>query len=78
MEEGIKKIFIVGAGTMGYGLAQAFATGGYQVSMFSRTQQTLDRASTLMKSSLETMAEAEDLAGEAFLRYMEWVCHFRG
>ena len=26
----------------------------------------------------ETMAEAEDLAGEAFLRYMEWVCHFRG
>ncbi|RUA26617.1 MAG: LLM class flavin-dependent oxidoreductase [Actinobacteria bacterium] len=26
----------------------------------------------------ETMAEAERLAGDGILRYMEWVCHFRG
>jgi len=58
MEGDVKKIFIVGAGTMGHGLAQAFAQGGYQVSLFSRTQQTLDRASALMKSSLDTMVEA--------------------
>ena len=56
------KVLVVGAGTMGHGLAQAFAQGGYQVSMFSRTQQTLDRADTLIKSSLNTMAEA-GLAG---------------
>ena len=58
MEGDIRKILIVGAGTMGHGMAQAFAQGGYQVAMFSRTQQTLDRASTLIKSSLDTMVEA--------------------
>ena len=58
MEEDIKKVFVVGAGTMGRSLAQNFARGGYQVAMFSRTQQTLDRASGLIKSSLDTMVEA--------------------
>ncbi len=58
MDGDIKKIFIVGAGTMGHGLAQVFAQGGYQVSLFSRSQETLDRANTLMKSSLNTMVEA--------------------
>jgi len=54
----MKRIGIVGAGTMGHGLAQAFAQGGYQVSLFSRTRKTLDRASALINSSLETMIEA--------------------
>ena len=53
-----KKILIVGAGTMGHGLAQSYAQGGYKVAMFSRTQQTLDRADALIKSSLNTMVEA--------------------
>ena len=26
----------------------------------------------------ETMKEAEELAGEAVLRYVRWVCHYRG
>ncbi len=54
----ITNVCVVGAGTMGHGLAQAFAQGGYQVSMFSRTQATLDRADSLIKSSLATMKEA--------------------
>jgi 3-hydroxyacyl-CoA dehydrogenase len=58
MEGDIRKICVVGAGTMGHGLAQAFAQGGYQVALFSRTQKTLDRASALINSSLETMLEA--------------------
>ena len=53
-----KKIFIVGAGTMGHGLAQVFATGGYEVTLYSRTQDTLKRAETLTRGSLETMVEA--------------------
>jgi 3-hydroxybutyryl-CoA dehydrogenase len=53
----VKKIFVVGAGTMGSGLAQAYAEAGYQVTLYSRTQQTLDKAITLAKSSLETVAE---------------------
>jgi 3-hydroxybutyryl-CoA dehydrogenase len=53
-----KKIFVVGAGTMGHGIAQVFATGGYDVSLYSRTESTLKRAETLTKVSLETMVEA--------------------
>ena len=59
MEADFKKILIVGAGTMGHGLAQVFAQAGYRVALFSRTQQTLDRAFILMKSSLDTMVEAD-------------------
>jgi len=54
----IKKIFIVGAGTMGHGLAQVFAQGGYDVSLYSRTEETLKRADTLVRGSLNTMVEA--------------------
>jgi 3-hydroxybutyryl-CoA dehydrogenase len=54
----IKKVFIVGAGTMGHGLAQMFAQNGYDVSLYSRTQKTLDRADSLIRGSLNTMIEA--------------------
>lgn len=54
----IRKVLIVGAGTMGHGMAQNFAQGGYDVTMFSRTQETLDKAAVLIKSSLDTMVEA--------------------
>ena len=57
MKEGIQKITVIGAGTMGHGIAQAFAQAGYRVSMMSRTQKTLDRALALIKGSLEAMAE---------------------
>ncbi|NLD36792.1 MAG: 3-hydroxyacyl-CoA dehydrogenase family protein [Desulfatiglans sp.] len=56
--EDIKKIAVIGAGTMGHGIAQAFAYAGYQVNMMSRTQETLDRAMSLIKASLEAMAGA--------------------
>jgi len=54
--EDIKKILIVGAGTMGHGMAQVFATEGYEVSLFSRTRETLDRASALLETSLATFS----------------------
>ena len=53
----VKKIFVVGAGTMGSGLCQAYAEAGYQVTLYSRTQKTLDQAIDLAKSSLQTAAE---------------------
>jgi len=57
MKEGIKKIAVIGAGTMGHGIAQAFAQAGYQVSMMSRTQKTLDRARSLIETSLSTLVQ---------------------
>jgi 3-hydroxybutyryl-CoA dehydrogenase len=55
--EDIRKILVVGAGTMGHGIAQSFAQEGYDVSLFSRSEQTLDRAKALIKSSLDTLAQ---------------------
>jgi 3-hydroxybutyryl-CoA dehydrogenase len=55
--EDIRKILVVGAGTMGHGIAQLFAQEGYDVSLFSRSEQTLDRAKALIKSSLDTLAQ---------------------
>ena len=51
------RILVVGAGTMGHGIAQSFAQAGYDVSLFSRTSGTLERAKSLIQSSLEAMAE---------------------
>ncbi len=42
---------------MGAGLAQVYSQAGYQVSVCSRSQQTLDKAVELTKSSLQTMAD---------------------
>jgi 3-hydroxybutyryl-CoA dehydrogenase len=57
MEE-IKNITVVGSGTMGHGIAQAFAAGGYQVCLQDTIPAALNRAETLIQSSLETMAKA--------------------
>jgi 3-hydroxybutyryl-CoA dehydrogenase len=54
-----KKILVVGSGTMGHGIAQAFAQAGYQVALVDKADQALLRASVLIKSSLATMVEAE-------------------
>lgn len=54
----IKKILIVGAGLMGHGIAQAFARGGYQVSLQDIVPQALERSTRLINSSLQTMVEA--------------------
>jgi 3-hydroxybutyryl-CoA dehydrogenase len=57
MADDIKKIAVVGAGTMGHGIAQCFAQAGYEAVIVARTQKTLDRARVLIESSLKTMAE---------------------
>jgi 3-hydroxybutyryl-CoA dehydrogenase len=59
-----KKILVVGAGTMGHGIAQAFAMGGYQVSLQDQSPQALERADILIKSSLDTMLEAGSIRKE--------------
>ncbi len=61
----VKKIFVVGAGGMGSGLAQVYAHAGYEVALYSRTQQTLDRAMMLITSGLQTFAEQDMIDGHA-------------
>lgn len=59
------KIAILGAGTMGAGIATVYAAGGYEVSLYSRTQKTLDRAAKVIAGSLAFLAEEGVLTDEA-------------
>jgi len=54
--EKVKNIAVLGAGVMGNSIALVFARYGYNVRLWSRTQQTIDRALGLIRSTLETMA----------------------
>jgi len=53
----IKKVAVLGAGTMGPGIAQTFAMANYEVSMYSRSEGTLNTAKVIVKANLETFAE---------------------
>jgi len=54
----INNILVVGAGTMGHGIAQSFAQAGYQVSLQDTNPDALERSRKLIESSLKTMIEA--------------------
>jgi 3-hydroxyacyl-CoA dehydrogenase len=56
----VKKIAVLGAGTMGPGIAQIFAIGGYPVTMWTRSEETREKAKATLLKSLVTFAE-EDL-----------------
>jgi 3-hydroxybutyryl-CoA dehydrogenase len=55
--EDVKKVAIFGAGTMGPGLAQVFATAGYDVTMYSRKAETLEKGMSVAKANLATFVE---------------------
>lgn len=53
----IKNIVVVGAGTMGNGIAQTAAIAGYEVAMTDVIPEALDRAAASIKKSVEKLAE---------------------
>lgn len=60
----IKKIAVLGAGTMGPGIAQTFAMGGYQVTMWTRSESTREKAVASLKAQLDTF-ESEGMLKES-------------
>src|SRR5512147_951520 len=60
----ISKVGVVGAGTMGNGIAQAFATSGYDVAMRDIKQEFVDRGMSTIKKSLERLASRNKITGE--------------
>ena len=55
--EDIKNVALLGAGMIGNGLALHFAQAGYQVSLYSRTQQTIDKAIESTRSNLSMLLQ---------------------
>lgn len=60
----IKKIAVLGAGTMGPGIAQTYAMGGYEVCLYDIAQASLDKAKTALRNQLETFAQEGEIAGD--------------
>src|SRR6516165_8134022 len=61
----IKKIGVVGAGTMGSGIAQAFAVSGFEVALRDIAQGALDHAKGVVKHSLERLVSKSKLEAAA-------------
>ena len=61
--EGIKKIGIVGAGTMGAGVAGIFAQFGYTVILYNRSKAGMQRALERIRSNVAPIETETDAAG---------------
>ena len=59
----IKTIGVVGAGTMGNGIAQVFAQAGFTVRLVDVAEPMLDRARRSIEKSLDKLVEKEQAAG---------------
>ena len=59
-----KKIGVVGAGTMGNGIAQAFAQAGFEVVMSDVAQAALDRAMATIAGSYDRLIKKEKMTAE--------------
>jgi len=51
----MKKIAVIGSGTMGNGIAHVFAQSGFQVSLIDIRQEALDKAISTIASNLDRM-----------------------
>lgn len=55
----MKKVAVIGAGTMGNGIAHTFAQFGYTVSLIDLSQESLDRALGTITKNLDRMVTKE-------------------
>ncbi len=61
----IKHVGVVGAGTMGNGIAQVFAMAGWEVTMTDVDQKFLDRGLATVKKFLDKLVEKGKMTAEA-------------
>ena len=60
----IKKVCVIGSGTMGSGIAQVSAQAGYETTMVDVKQEFLDRGMNMIKSSLGKFVQKEKIKQE--------------
>jgi 3-hydroxybutyryl-CoA dehydrogenase len=60
----IKKVCVIGSGTMGSGIAQVSAQAGYETTMIDVKQEFLDRGLGIIKTSLEKFVQKEEIKQE--------------
>ena len=60
----MKNIAVIGAGTMGNGIAHCFAQSGYSVNLIDLSQDALDRALVTITKNLDRMVTKEKIIEE--------------
>jgi 3-hydroxybutyryl-CoA dehydrogenase len=60
----MKKIGVIGAGTMGNGIAHVFAQKGYQVNLIDISEEALDRGIATVTKNLDRMLSKEKITQE--------------
>lgn len=55
----IKRIAVLGAGTMGPGIAQRYAMSGRNVNLYDISEEALEKAKTMLRTNLDTFIEEE-------------------
>lgn len=58
----IKNVAVIGAGTMGNGIAHVFAQFGYNVSLIDLSKESLSRAMTTVEKNLDRMVSKEKIS----------------
>jgi len=61
---GLNRLFVVGAGTMGNGIAQVAATSGYHVTIMDVIPEQLERAKSTIKKSVDRLFEKEKISAQ--------------
>jgi 3-hydroxybutyryl-CoA dehydrogenase len=64
MNMAIKKVCVVGSGTMGSGIAQVSAQAGYETTMVDVKQEFVDRGMNMIKASLAKFVQKERIKQE--------------
>ncbi|MBM4307190.1 MAG: 3-hydroxyacyl-CoA dehydrogenase, partial [Deltaproteobacteria bacterium] len=55
----IKRVLVIGAGTMGHSIALVFARGGYEVDLVDLDESILKKSLKLIQSNLQTLKNAK-------------------
>src|SRR5690606_15997213 len=58
----MKNIAVIGAGTMGNGIAHVFAQSGYQVKLIDLSEDNLQRAMATIEKNLDRMLSKEKIS----------------
>src|SRR5262245_850449 len=62
--DGIRRVAVLGLGTMGHGIAQTFALAGYEVNCFDESASMRDSLAERVSASLAAFVAADVLAPE--------------
>jgi 3-hydroxybutyryl-CoA dehydrogenase len=67
----IRNISIIGAGTMGHGIANVFATAGYSIALYEPTEAVLTAAKEKIQSELQYLSAEGIVAAEEIASILE-------